>query len=117
MTMLILMCSFSLKAILPSVFSVSPTQNIRPFLPFVKPSAIYPLYYMCMHAKLLSCVPLFVTPWAVAHQAPLLMGFLRQEYWSGCHFLLQGIFLTQGSNPGLLHLLHWQANSLPLSHL
>ena len=34
----------------------------------------------------------------------------------GCHFLLQGIFLTQGSNPGLLHLLLWQADSLPLSH-
>ena len=30
-----------------------------------------------------------------------------------CHFLLQGIFLTQGLNPCLLH---WQANSLPLSH-
>ena len=28
----------------------------------------------------------------------------------GCHFLLQGIFLTQASNPHLLHLLHWQAN-------
>ena len=35
----------------------------------------------------------------------------------GCHFLLQGIFLTQGSNSHLLHLLHWQAGSLPLSHL
>ena len=35
----------------------------------------------------------------------------------GCHFLLQGIFLTQGSNPPLLHLLHWQAGSLPLRHL
>ena len=31
----------------------------------------------------------------------------------GCHFLLQGIFLTQGLNP---HLLHWQVDSLPLSH-
>ena len=31
-----------------------------------------------------------------------------------CHFLLQGIFPTQGWNP---HLLHWQAGSLPLSHL
>ena len=31
----------------------------------------------------------------------------------GCHFLLQGIFLTQGSNQQLLHLLHWQAGSLP----
>ena len=35
----------------------------------------------------------------------------------GCHFLLQGIFLTQGLNPCLLHLLHWQENSSPLSHL
>ena len=32
----------------------------------------------------------------------------------GCHFLLQGIFLTQGLNPRLLRLLHWQAGSLPL---
>ena len=35
----------------------------------------------------------------------------------GCHFLLQGIFLTQGPNLHLLCLLHWQANSLPLSQL
>ena len=33
----------------------------------------------------------------------------------GCHFLLQGIFLTQGSNPRLLRLLHWRAGSLPLA--
>ena len=32
----------------------------------------------------------------------------------GCHFLLQGIFPTQGSNP---HLLHWQVDFLPLNHL
>ena len=35
----------------------------------------------------------------------------------GCHALLQGIFPTQGSNLRLLHLLHWQAGSLPLSPL
>ena len=34
-----------------------------------------------------------------------------------CHFLLQGIFLTQGLNPGLLSLLQRQMDSLPLSHL
>ena len=33
------------------------------------------------------------------------------------HFLLQGILPTQGSNPRLLDLLHWQVDSLPLSHL
>ena len=37
-----------------------------------------------------------------AHPTPLSMGFSRQDYWSGCHFFLQGIFLTQGLNPGLL---------------
>ena len=45
---------------------------------------------------------LFVTPWTVAHLAPLSMGFSRQESGVGCHALLQGIFLTQGLN---LHLL------------
>ena len=35
----------------------------------------------------------------------------------GCHFLLQGIFPTQESNLCLLRLLHWQADSLPPSHL
>ena len=38
--------------------------------------------------KSLSCVCLFATPWTTAHQAPLSMGFSRQEYWSGCHCLL-----------------------------
>ena len=46
---------------------------------------------------------------------PLSMGFSRQEYWSGCHALLQGIFPTQGSNLHLLYLLHWQLGSLPLA--
>ena len=36
-------------------------------------------------------------------QASLSMEFPRQKYWVCYHFLLQGIFLTQGSNPGLLH--------------
>ena len=54
-----------------------------------------------------------MTPWTVAHQAPLSMKFPRQEYWSGLPLFLQGIFLTQGST---LCLLHWQADSLPLSH-
>ena len=37
------------------------------------------LWYMLSHV---SCVRLFVTLWTVAHQAPLSMGFSRQEYWS-----------------------------------
>ena len=60
-------------------------------------------------------VQLHATPWTIAHQAPLSMGFSRQEYRVGCHFLLQGIFPTQGSDPQLLCLLHWQEGSLPLA--
>ena len=40
----------------------------------------------CVIVQLLSCVQLFVTPWTVAPQAPLSMGFPRQEYWSGLQF-------------------------------
>ena len=52
-----------------------------------------------------SHVRLFVTPWTVACQAPLFMGFPRQEYWSGLPFPLQGIFPTQGLKLHLFHLL------------
>ena len=52
---------------------------------------------------MLSHVRLFVTPWTVTPQAPRSMGFSRHEYWSGLHLLLQGIFPTQGLNPGLPH--------------
>ena len=55
---------------------------------------------------------ILLTSWTVASQASLSMGFSKQEYWSGLP-LLQGIFLTQGLNPCLLHFLHWQADSLP----
>ena len=53
----------------------------------------------------------FASPWTIAHQTPLSMGFSRQEYWSGFH---SWIFPTQGLNLHLLRLLHWQADSLPL---
>ena len=52
-----------------------------------------------------------VTPWTVACQAPLSVGFKNTGV--GCHFLLQEIFPIQGSNSPLLLLLHWQAGSLP----
>ena len=48
-----------------------------------------------------SVVSDFVVPWVVACQAPLSMGYPDKKTGVGCHFLLQGIFPTQGSNPGL----------------
>ena len=51
-----------------------------------------------LHSMLeLNCVQLFVTPWTVAHQAPLSMEFPRQEYWSGLPFPPPGDL----SNPGI----------------
>ena len=68
--------------------------------------------YVCMIQFNLSVVSDSASPWTVTHQAPLSMEFSRQEYSSGLISLLQEICLTQGSN---LCLLHWQADSLPLS--
>ena len=63
---------------------------------------------------LLSHVQLLATLWTVALQAPLSVGFSRQNTWVGCHALLQRMFPSQGLNPQLLCLLHWQGSSLPL---
>ena len=54
-----------------------------------------------------------MSPRTVDHQAPLSTDFSRQEYWVGCHFLLQGIFPTQGLNPDLLN---GRQMLYPLSH-
>ena len=57
---------------------------------------------------MLSRVQLFVTPGpsgVVAHQAPLSMGFSRQEYWSGLPFPAPGDLLDPGIEPGSLALL------------
>ena len=62
-------------------------------------------------------IQLFGTPWTVDHQLSLLWNFPGKNTGVGCHFLLQEIFLIQGLNLYLLHLLHGQVDSLPLHHL
>ena len=69
----------------------------------------------CVHAQ--SCPTLYdpidyrptrlLCPW----------NFPGKNTGASCHFLLQGIFLTQGLNLHLRHLLYWQADSLPLHYL
>ena len=46
-----------------------------------------------------SCVQLAATQWTVGHQAPLSMGFSRQEYWSGLPFPPPGDFPHPGIEP------------------
>ena len=45
----------------------------------------------------------FMTPWTIAHQAPLSTRFSSKNTGVGCHALLQGIFPMQGLNPHLLN--------------
>ena len=45
---------------------------------------------MLRYAQTLRCVRLFAMPWTIAHQAPLSIGFSRQEYWSGVPFAPPG---------------------------
>ena len=66
--------------------------------------SVYPLIGIKLHsfqfmlrAQLLSRVQVFVTPWTVAPQVPLPMGFSRQEYWSGLPFASPG----DPPNPGI----------------
>ena len=69
---------------------------------------VFVYLFIYVVVQLLHCVQLFLTPSSVP-------GFTSQEYWSGFPCLSAGSssFLTQGSD---LHLLHWQAYSLCLSH-
>ena len=55
-----------------------------------------------------------VTQWTVAHEAPLHMGFPRQEYWSGLPFPSAGDLPDPGTEPMSPA---WQVDLLPLSHL
>ena len=66
------------------VFCLRPPSSLTIFITAVKSELFLEnmvRVFVCDH--LLSCVHLFVTPWTVGHQAPLSMGFPRQEYWSG----------------------------------
>ena len=86
---------------------------LSPYLPLVS----FTWLFLSLPTTLLShsVVSDSATPWIVAHQAPLSMGFSRQEYW---------ILVLPFPHPGDLPdpeskpcLMHWQADSLPLSYL
>ena len=77
--------------------------NLNPFVLMQTP-------FMLLHVQSLSCVRLFATRQTVACQTPLCpWDSPGKNTGVSCHFLLQGAFLTQGSN---LPLLHWQVELL-----
>ena len=70
--------------------------------------------YMCVCVCVLCRVRRFATPWIIDCQAPLSMGFPRQEYWSGLPFSSPRDLPNPGIKPTSPV---WQADSLPRSHL
>ena len=99
--------------------SSHPSTDISPFL-----STLCNSKFMRM-LSCFSCIWLFETLWTVTHQAPLSMGFSRQEYWSGFPCLPPEDLLNQGSDPRLLHLLNfrqifhwasWEATKFVINH-
>ena len=69
---------------------------IRALIPLMRS----PLLWLKVKVKLLSRVQLFATPWTVANQVPLSMGFSRQEYWSGLPFPSPGGLPDPGIEAG-----------------
>ena len=74
--------------------------------------AIYGWAFACLHC--LSHVQPCATPWTIACRLFCPWNFPGKNTGVSCHFLLQRISQTQGWNPCLLCLLHWQAGPLPL---
>ena len=123
-----------LPAVMCWVLTTGPPGNSPPFLIYI--SVIYFQQNVCISSNIIVCfgllfmlgycyiskqcllllcqllgrVWLFGTPWTIAHQPPLSMGFSRQQYWSGLPFLSPGDLPDPGIKPGCLAL---QADSLP----
>ena len=76
--------------------------------------AIQLIEYRCCCCVVDKSCPTLVTPWTVAHQAPLSMGFPRQEHWSGFPFPSPGDLPDPGIEPVSPA---WQADCSSLSHL
>ena len=78
------------------------------------PFSVAPWVYM--HTKSLQSCPTLCDLWTVAHQAPLSMGFSRQEYWSGLACFPPGDLPDPGITPMSPASSALQVDSLPLSH-
>ena len=86
----------------PSPGGILPTQGSNLGLLHCR-QTLYPLSHqgrpILSKVKSLGHVRLFATPWTVAYQAPLSMGFSRQEYWSGLPFPSPGDLPNPGIEP------------------
>ena len=110
-----------LKIFFSDIFSISYEKTIKSLL---GNSYLFELVCVCVCVCTRACTRLQslscfwpCDPIDCGPPVPLSMEFSGKNTGVGYHFLLQGIFPTQGLNPRLLHFLHWQPDSLPLCHL
>ena len=83
----------------PHIFLVNTLDCLRPVeVPQIKFQKCS-LFFSVSVCQSLSCVRLFATPWTLDFQAPLPMGFSRQEYWSGLPFPSPGDLPNPGIEP------------------
>ena len=96
----------------PAVYESCPLSFIKVFqIPSAVLLVLFKLLLFITHTVLCCCLvtrscPTLCDPRTVARQAPRSMRYPGKNTGVGCRFLLQGIFLTHGSNPHLLHLMH-----------
>ena len=80
-------------------WALSSIQNMNQGHDFLLQTLSWPCCHGVCVLSHFSCVWLFVTPWTVACQVPLSMGFSRQENWSGLPFPTQGDLPNPGTKP------------------
>ena len=100
-----------------SIKSLGWLLNVRYCIKYqrTKPSQLFvtDVQTVNVYIQLLSCAQLFVDPWNITQQTPLSMEFFQARILGPVAISYsRGIFLTQGSNSHLLHLLHWKVDSL-----
>ena len=89
--------------IMPSLWDIKSRTHLSCFEYYLVKFCVY---VVVCYLVIKSCLTLQCHGLYVAHQTLLSVGFPGKTIGVGCHFLLQGIFPTQGLNPCLLHLLH-----------
>ena len=102
----------SMYTCIPSHPCIPPLQVITEHR--AEPPVLYSCFPLVIYFVYNSVYWLLATAWTVACQVSLSMASPGKNTGVGCHAHFQGIFLAQGSNPSLLNLPHWQADSLPL---
>ena len=113
-------CKTSVKNRIWKAFQIKKLDNLylKTFLFFVFLFFLFIYKYALCACSVTQWCPTLCNPMDfVARQAPLSTKFSRKQYWMCGHFLLQGIFPTNGLNIRLLHRLHWLGDFLPLHHL